>query len=85
MSPGRWSCPGLLRLIMQHVLPKKFRRVRGYGFIHGNAKKMLFLVQLVLHVKIKEMKPRPRPVFKCPCCKSAMTVVGYRFGLSAPG
>lgn len=74
-----------LRLIMQHVLPMKFRRVRDYGFLHGNAKKLLFLVQLVLHVNIKEMKPRPRPVFKCPCCKSSMTVVGYRFGSWVPG
>lgn len=24
--------------ILQHVLPKGFRRARNYGFIHGNAK-----------------------------------------------
>ncbi len=74
-----------LHLIMQHVLPRKFRRVRDYGFLHGNAKKILNLVQLVLHVKIKDIKPRLRPVFKCPHCKSPMTVMGYRFGLSGPG
>ena len=34
-----------LHLIMQHVLPKGFRRVRDYGFLHSNAKKMLSLVQ----------------------------------------
>ncbi len=28
-----------LQLILQHVLPKGFRRVRNYGFLHGNAKK----------------------------------------------
>ena len=28
-----------LSLIMQHVLPKGFRRVRDYGFVHSNAKK----------------------------------------------
>jgi hypothetical protein len=39
-----------LHLIMQHVLPKGFRRVRDYGFLHSNAKKMLHLVQLILHV-----------------------------------
>ncbi|MCP3924195.1 MAG: transposase [Desulfobacterales bacterium] len=38
-----------LHLIMQHVLPKGFRRIRGYGFLHGNAKKLLFIVQLILH------------------------------------
>ncbi len=67
-----------LHLIMQHVLPKGFRRVRDYGFLHSNAKKLLFLVQLILYVIIREIKQRPRPIFKCPCCKSPMTIVGYR-------
>ena len=67
-----------LRLIMQHVLPKGFRRVRDYGFLHGNAKKMLFLVQLILHVVIKGIELRSRPVFKCPCCKSPMVILGFR-------
>ncbi|MCP3889302.1 MAG: hypothetical protein GY702_10575 [Desulfobulbaceae bacterium] len=30
-----------LHLIVQHVLPKGFRRVRDYGFLHGNARKLL--------------------------------------------
>jgi len=32
-----------LWLILQHVLPKGFRRVRDYGFLHSNAKKTLKL------------------------------------------
>ncbi len=67
-----------LHLVLQHVLPKGFRRVRDYGFLHGNAKKMLFLVQLILHVTIQELKQRPRPVFKCPCCKAVMVILGFR-------
>ena len=67
-----------LQLILQHVLPKGFRRVRDYGFLHGNAKKLLFLVQLILHVGIQAIKHRPRPVFKCPCCKSPMIILGFR-------
>jgi len=47
-----------LYLIMQHVLPKGFRRVRDYGFLHGNATKLLFLVQLVLQVVIQPIKQR---------------------------
>ncbi|MBN2524781.1 MAG: transposase [Deltaproteobacteria bacterium] len=40
----RWkkrSLPALefLHLILQHVLPKGFRRTRDYGFLHGNAQK----------------------------------------------
>jgi len=66
-----------LKLILQHVLPKGFRRVRDYGFLHGNSKKILHLIQLILHVMIKGFKPRPRPVFKCPCCKSPMIILGF--------
>ncbi len=53
-----------LHLIVQHVLPKGFRRVRDYGFLHGNAKKLLLLVQLILRVVIDEIKQRTRPAFK---------------------
>jgi len=74
-----------LHLILQHVLPKGFRRVRDYGFLHGNAKKLLFLVQLILHVVIKGIKQRPRPVFKCPCCKSPMVILGFRRHTWKPG
>jgi hypothetical protein len=74
-----------LQLILQHVLPKGFRRVRDYGFLHGNAKKMLFLGQLSLPVAIQEIKQRPRPVFKCPCCKSPMIILGFRQAAWRPG
>ena len=74
-----------LHLIMQHVLPKGFRRVRNYGFLHGNAKKLLFLVQLILHVVIKGIKRRPRPVFKCPRCQSPMVILGFRRIAWKPG
>jgi hypothetical protein len=74
-----------LQLIMQHVLPKGFRRVRDYGFLHGNAKKLLSLVQLILHVVIKGIKQRPRPVFKCPRCQSTMVILGFRLTAWKPG
>jgi hypothetical protein len=67
-----------LHLILQHVLPKGLRRVRDYGFLHGNAKKLLSLVQLILHVVIEVIKQRPRPVFKCPHCQSPMVILGFR-------
>lgn len=63
--------------VLQHVLPKGFRRVRDYGFLHGNAKKYLSLVKLVLHVIIEAGAPRPRPVFKCPKCRSPMHILGF--------
>ena len=51
-----------LWLVFQHVLPKGFRRVRDYGFLHGNAKKLLTLVQMILQVLIEACVPRSRPV-----------------------
>jgi len=74
-----------LHLIIQHVLPKGFRRVRDYGFLHSNAKKLLSLVQLILQVVIEVIKQRPRPVFKCPCCKSPMVILGFRQTAWKPG
>jgi hypothetical protein len=64
--------------VLQHVLPRGFRRVRDYGFLHGNAKKLLALIQLILRVVLEIDPPRPRPVFKCPKCKAPMTIRGFR-------
>jgi hypothetical protein len=64
--------------VLQHVLPRGFRRVRDYGFLHGNAKKLLSLVQLILRVMIESNAPRPRPVFKCPRCKAVMEITAFR-------
>jgi hypothetical protein len=64
--------------ILQHVLPRGFRRVRDYGFLHGNAKRLLSLVQLILRVMIETTPLRPRPVFKCPTCKAVMKIIAFR-------
>jgi hypothetical protein len=73
-----------LFLILQHVLPRGFRRVRDYGFLHSNAKKLLGIVQLVLRVFLTVIKERPRSVFKCPCCQTPMVILGFRYpGLEA--
>jgi hypothetical protein len=74
-----------LWLVMQHVLPKGFRRVRDYGFLHGNAKKLLSLVQLVLQVLIEACTPRSRPVFKCPKCQTPMKIMAFRRPVWASG
>jgi len=67
-----------LWLVLQHVLPKGFRRVRDYGFLHGNAKKLLSLVQMILQVLIEACTPRSRPVFKCPKCQAPMLIMAFR-------
>lgn len=59
-------------------LSKGFRRVRDYGFLHGNAKMLLCLVQLVLRVMVEPKHLRPRPVFQCPRCKAVMQITAFR-------
>jgi len=66
-----------LWLLLQHVLPKGFRRVRDYGFLHGNAKKMLMLIQWILHVVIERKETDSRPPFICPVCKGAMQIIAF--------
>jgi len=74
-----------LWLVLQHVLPKGFRRARDYGFLHGNAKKLLSLVQLVLQVLIHAWAQRPRPVFKCPRCQAPMHILAVSRPPSSSG
>ncbi len=72
------SGEAFLYLLLQHVLPRGFRRVRDYGFLHANAKKRLLLIQLILQVKIKPLQPRQRPAFQCPKCHTPMVIIMIR-------
>ena len=69
-----------LYLILRHVLPAGFRRVRDYGFLHSNAKKMLLLLQLILHVHLKPIEKRKRAEFICPLCQSSMMIMMIKQG-----
>jgi len=64
-----------IKLVLQHVLPKGFRRVRDYGYLHGNAKQTLKRVQWVLRVSAPIIEPRPRPVWLCKQCGGQMHIV----------
>lgn len=74
------SGAAFLHLILQHVLPKGFRRARNFGFLHPNSKRLLALLQLLLKVMPKANLPwiKPRPPFLCPCCGAPMKVVRRR-------
>ncbi len=37
-----------LWLVLQHVLPKGFRRARNFGFLHPNCKRLIALLQVLL-------------------------------------
>ena len=64
-------------LVLQHVLPKGFRRARNFGFLHPNCKRLIAL----LHVLLKFAPGRAlawvkqRAPILCPCCGAVMTIV----------
>jgi hypothetical protein len=76
-----------LWLILQHVLPKGFRRARNFGFLHPNSKRLIALLQYLLGFDPKRalawMKQRPVPA--CPCCGGAMKIVKTRISPSLCG
>ena len=74
-----------IALVLQHTLPKGFRRSRDYGFLHGNAKRLLRIVQWVLQVVIPIIDPTQRPRFICKQCRSPMVIIGFNRPDPAPG
>lgn len=67
-----------LRLVLQHTLPKGFRRARNYGFLHPNSKRTIALLQLKLKMIFRPYEPTPRPVLRCACCGGVTHVVARR-------
>ena len=76
------TVPGadFLWLVLQHVLPKGFRRARNFGFLHPNCKRLIALLHLLL-----KFVPRPasdwikvRAPILCACCGAVMKIVRTR-------
>jgi len=69
-----------LWLVLQHVLPRGFRRARNYGFLHPNSKTLIRLLTLVFHFDpalfLKKQKARPQ--LTCSCCGHPMQIVKTR-------
>ena len=67
-----------LWLVLQHVLPKGWRRARNFGFLHPNCKRLIALVHLLLKFVPVPLALKPRPHMVCPCCGAVMMVVKTR-------
>jgi hypothetical protein len=81
----RWqtrTLPGadFLWLVVQHILPRRFRRTPNFGFLHPNSKRLIALVHLLLKVDLASAKAlvKPRPGLTCPECGGAMKIVRTR-------
>jgi len=77
MKTRRMRGEDFIHLILQHTLPKGFRRTRDYGFLHGNARRVLKIVQWVLRAAIPGLGQTPRPAFICARCHAVMAIVGF--------
>jgi len=66
-----------LWLILQHVLPKGFRRARNFGFLHPNSKRLIALLQYLLGFAPNRALAwvKQRPQFTCRCCGAVMRIV----------
>lgn len=79
-------CGGdFLWLLLRHVLPKRFRRVRDFGILHGNCKRLIQLVQLLLKVSLPDQPAAShKPPVLCPRCRGVMNIIAVRVRSMAP-
>ena len=75
----RRTVPGarFLWLVLQHVLPKGFRRARNFGFLNPNCKRLIALVQVLLKFvpSVASAWIKVRAPMVCPCCGAGMVIV----------
>lgn len=75
-----------LWLVLQHVLPKGFRRARNFGFLHPNCKRLIALLHVLLKFAPPSLPATIRPPVLCPCCGAAMHILRTRLPpLTCPG
>ena len=69
-----------LWLVLQHVLPKGFRRARNFGFLHPNSKQLLQVLQLRFKLDPKRALAwmKERAPIRCPRCAAPMRIIKTR-------
>ena len=75
-----------LAMFLQHVLPKRFRRVRAYGWQSPAAKKKFARIRALLDALtacVTATVPKEAVVICCPKCRKPMRLIGT-FGRGPP-
>jgi len=69
-----------LWLLLQHVLPKGFRRARNFGFLHPNSKRLIQILQFICKLDPTRTLAwmRKRPPMVCKCCGGIMSIIKTR-------
>ncbi len=82
------TVPGarFLWLVLQHLLPKGFRRARNFGFLHPNSKRLIALLQYLLGFDPNRALAwvKNRPPLTCRCCGAVMNIVRTRILSAVP-
>ncbi len=81
-----------LWLLLQHVLPKGFRRARNFGFLHPNSKHLIQVLHLLFKFDPSRTLAwmRKRPAMICSCCGATMKIIEtrirsvFRYAVSVP-
>ena len=65
-----------LWLVLQHILPKGFRRAQNFGFLHPNSKQLIKVLHYLLKFDPTKLlaKIRQRPQLSCECCGAKMEI-----------
>jgi hypothetical protein len=58
-------------------LPKGFRRIRDYGYLNGNAKKILAGTQRALGIMVARLPEIIRPTYRCRACGGALRTIAF--------
>jgi len=69
-----------LWLVLQHVLPKGFRRARNFGFLHPNSKQLIQVLQLRFKLDPNRALAwmKKRTPMLCSCCGATMEIIKTR-------
>jgi len=60
-----------IRRFALHILPKRFVKIRHYGFLSSTWKRQkLKVLQKKMHVMVLEKTAKATPIRKCTCCKT---------------
>jgi hypothetical protein len=69
------SAAKFLWRVIQHVLSKGFRRERDDDLLHGDAKRTLKRIQLMLKVILAPPTPRHKAAMCCPDCGTKLCLI----------
>lgn len=78
------TLPGesFLWLLLQHVLPKGFRRARDYGILHSNSKAIIRMLQYIFQAAfLPSGEKLEKPSIKCKACGGIMAIIATRLKL----